>query len=105
MNIMLILCFSMINLRDIRSLTDFQRNVKHYVQQLKDTQNPLVLTVNGKAEVVVQDAEAYQTLLDRLERAEAIAAIRQGLAEFERGEGQPAREALEALRAKHGISS
>jgi prevent-host-death family protein len=102
----------MINLRDIRSLTDFQRNVKHYVQQLKDTQNPLVLTVNGKAEVVVQDAEAYQTLLDRLERAEAIptescanAAIRQGLAEFERGEGQPAREALEALRAKHGISS
>ncbi len=95
----------MINLRDIRSLTDFQRNVKHYVQQLKDTQNPLVLTVNGKAEVVVQDAEAYQTLLDRLERAEAIAAIRQGLAEFERGKGQPAREALEALRAKHGISS
>jgi predicted transcriptional regulator len=35
---------------------------------------------------VVQDAEAYQSLLDRLERAEAIAAIRQGLAEFERGE-------------------
>ncbi|MGA7933737.1 MAG: hypothetical protein WCA35_09335 [Kovacikia sp.] len=38
-----------------------------------------------------------------MERAEAIAAIRQGLAEFERDEGQPAREALEALRAKHGI--
>ncbi len=37
-----------------------------------------MLTVNGKAEVVVQDAEAYQSLLDRLERAEAIAAIRQG---------------------------
>ena len=75
-----------INLQDIRSLTDFQRNVKHYVKQLKDTRNPLVLTVNGKAEVVVQDAEAYQTLLDRLERTETIAAIRQGLAEFERSE-------------------
>jgi RecA/RadA recombinase len=40
-----------------------------------------------------------------LERAETIAAIRQGLAEFERSEEQPAREVLEALRAKHGISS
>lgn len=49
---------------------------------------------------MVQDAEAYQSLLDRLERAEAIAAIRQGLAEFERGEGRSAREALEELRVK-----
>lgn len=95
----------MINLKDIRSLTDFQRNAKQYLQHIRETRNPMVLTVNGKAEVVVQDAEAYQELLDRLERAESIAAIRQGIAEFERGEGQPARQALEALRAKHGISS
>jgi PHD/YefM family antitoxin component YafN of YafNO toxin-antitoxin module len=94
----------MINLQDIRSLTEFQRNSRQFLQHLKETRNPLVLTVNGKAEVVVQDAEAYQLLLDRLERAEAIAAIRQGLAEFERGEGRSAREALEELRVKHGIS-
>ena len=93
----------MISLRDIRSLTDFQRNTKQYLQHLKETQNPLVLTINGKAEVIVQDAEAYQSLLDRLERAEAVAAIQQGLAEFERGEGRPAKAALEALRGKHGI--
>ncbi|MBV9387243.1 MAG: type II toxin-antitoxin system Phd/YefM family antitoxin [Chroococcidiopsidaceae cyanobacterium CP_BM_ER_R8_30] len=95
----------MINLKDIRSLTDFQRNAKQYLQHIRENRNPMVLTVNGKAEVVVQDAEAYQELLDRLERAESIAAIRQGIAEFERGEGRPARQALEALRAKHGVSS
>jgi prevent-host-death family protein len=94
----------MINLQDIRSLTEFQRNTKQYLQQIRQSRNPMVLTVNGRAEVVVQDAEAYQDLLDRLERAESLAAIRQGIQEFEQGEGRPAREALEGLRAKHGIS-
>lgn len=60
--------------------------------------------MNGKAEVVVQDAEAYQQLLERLEYAESVAAIRKGIEEFESGQGKPARESLEELRAKHGIS-
>ena len=90
----------MIDLREIRSVTEFQRNVKEYVGQLKTTKTPMVLTVNGKAELVVQNAGSYQELLDRLEHAEAIAGIRQAMAEFERGEGQPARTALEALRGK-----
>lgn len=94
----------MVSLKDIRSFTEFQRNSKQFLQHIRESRNPMVLTVNGKAEVVVQSADAYQDLLDRLERAEVIAAIRQGLSEFERGEGRPARVALEELRAKHGIS-
>jgi PHD/YefM family antitoxin component YafN of YafNO toxin-antitoxin module len=94
----------MIDLREIRSVTEFQRNMKEYVGQLKTKKKPLVLTINGKAELVVQDAESYQALLDRLEWAEAVAGIRQGMAEFERGEGQSAREALEALQQKHNVS-
>lgn len=94
----------MINLQDIRSLTDFQRNAKDYVQRMKETGGPVVLTINGKAELVVQDAQSYQALLERVERSEAVTAIRQGMAEFEQGQGQDARQALEALRLKHGIS-
>src|SRR5687767_2073229 len=93
----------MIDLREIRSLTDFQRNARDYIQRVKQTRNPLVLTVNGKAEVVVQDAEAYQEMLDRLERAETVAALRVALEPEERGEARPVREALEELRRKHGI--
>ena len=48
---------------DIRSLSDFKRNTSELLDRLKKTGNPLVLTINGKAEVVVQDAEAYQELL------------------------------------------
>jgi prevent-host-death family protein len=66
----------MIDLREVRSVTEFQRNIKDYVGRLKQRRTPLVLTVNGRAELVVQDAESYQEMLDRLEHAEALAAIR-----------------------------
>jgi PHD/YefM family antitoxin component YafN of YafNO toxin-antitoxin module len=94
----------MINLANIYSFTEFQRNAKAFVAQIKGSKDPLVLTVNGKAELIVQDAQAYQDLLDRLERAETIAGIVKSMEEFEQGKGIPAREALDQLRQKHGIS-
>jgi prevent-host-death family protein len=54
----------MINLENIHSLTDFKRNASNYVEQVRETRSPLVLTVNGKAAVVVQDATAFQALLN-----------------------------------------
>ncbi len=93
----------MIDLRDIHSLSEFQRNAKEFIKQMKQSKSPLALTINGKAELIVQDAGSYQEMRERLERAEALAAIRQGMEEFARGEGQDAREALDALRQKHGI--
>ena len=92
----------MIDLREVRSVTEFQRNVKEYVGRLKKQKAPLVLTVNGRAELVVQNAGSYQKLMDRLERAETIAAIRQGVKQFERGEGIPLEQAERKLRKKHG---
>ena len=53
---------------------------------------------------MVQSAEAYQEMLERLDRAETVAALRAALQEEARGEARPAREALEELRQKHGIS-
>jgi len=94
----------MINVEDIQSLTDFKRNTAKYLRKMKKSRNPLVLTINGKAELVVQDAQAYQEMLERIERAETVAAIRKGMEEFERGEGRPARKALKELQRKHGIS-
>lgn len=89
--------------RDIDSLTHFKRNTNEVIEQLKSTGQPMVLTVNGKAEIVVQDAASYQTMLDLLDRAETIAGIKRGLDSMQRGEGIPAEEAFERLRKKHGI--
>ena len=94
----------MIDLREIRSVTEFQRNIKDYVSRLKKKKSPLVLTVNGRAALVVQDAASYQEILDRLERAETVAAIRRGIDQADRGEGISLEEAENQLRKKHGFS-
>jgi len=94
----------MIDLREVRSVTEFQRNIKESVGRLKEKKTPLVLTVNGRAELVVQDAESYQLILERLERAETLAGIRRGMGRFERGEGISLDEAETQLRKKQGFS-
>jgi prevent-host-death family protein len=56
--------------QDICSLSDFKRNSAPLVEQLKRTGRPVVLTLNGKADLVVQDVVAYQRLLDRIRELE-----------------------------------
>ena len=95
---------AMVNLsQDIHPLTDFKRKTSSFMSRMKKTHRPVVLTVNGKAELVVQDAESYQQILDRLERLEAVEAIRLGIAAAEEGRFRPARKALAELQAKLGI--
>lgn len=93
----------MIDLREIRSLTDFKRNTSEFLDKLRETGRPQVLTVNGRAQVVVQDAEAYQRLLELVERAEAIEGIRRGLEDVEQGRTKPATDALAKIRRRHRI--
>ena len=93
----------MIDLREVRSVTEFQRNIKDYVGRLKENKIPLVLTVNGRAELVVQDATSYQELLDRLDKAETLAAIGRGLKDSDEGRVTPLDKAFEHLKAKHGL--
>lgn len=89
--------------KDIQAMTTFRRNPSKFMKHLKETKRPLVLTVNGKAEAVVQDAEAYQRLLDIAAQADAREGMRQGLDDVKKGRVRPAREALETFRRNHGI--
>jgi len=47
------------------------------------------LTVNGKAELVVQDAESNQKLLEAKDRMEAIEGIKRGLESMKSNAGKP----------------
>jgi PHD/YefM family antitoxin component YafN of YafNO toxin-antitoxin module len=58
----------MIRPEDIGSLTDFSRNTRDHLKRLRRTGRPELLTVNGKAEVVIQNASAYQRLIESLEK-------------------------------------
>jgi prevent-host-death family protein len=88
---------------DIQSLTTFRRESGEFMKQLKKTKRPVVLTVNGKAAAVVQDAEGYQRLLEIAARADAEEGIRQGLDDVAHGRTQPAKVVFDRLRRKHGI--
>jgi hypothetical protein len=86
---------------EIGSLTDFKRNSSEAIKLLKESGQPQILTVNGRAEVIVQDVVSYQRLLDLAKRAEAIEGIRRGLESAARGEGRPAEEIYAELRERH----
>jgi len=88
----------MLDLRDIYPLTEFQRNTREQIARLRETGRPAVLTVNGRSELVVQSAEAYQQLLDRLERAEVLNGIWRGREDARRGDTLPLDEAFQEIR-------
>ena len=89
--------------KDIQSLTTFRRRSGDFMKQLKKTKRPIVLTVKGKSAAVVQDAEAYQRLLDIAARADPEEGIRQGLEDAKRGKVRPARDFFADFEATHGI--
>ena len=89
--------------KDIQSLTTFRRRSGDFMKQLRKTRRPVVLTVRGKAAAIVQDAEAYQRLLDIAAQSEAEEGIRQGLDDVARGRTRPAREVFDQIRRKHDI--
>lgn len=88
----------MIDLRNIHALDHFKRNTAEFRERLKKTGEPEVLTVDGKAELVVQSAAAYQKLLDKIEELDTRAALFEGLADVEAGRTMPAAEVFAELR-------
>jgi prevent-host-death family protein len=89
--------------RDIMSLSTFKRDSNKVMRQMKKTKEPVVLTVNGKAAVVVQDAESYQELLELKERSEVVEILRQRLASRNRKKGRPAEDFFREFFVKNDI--
>ena len=87
----------------MRSLTDFLRNHREHVERLKEGKGPEVLTINGKPELVLQSAEGYQDMLDRLEYAENVAGLRRAYGQFREGKTVAASEGFSQVRTKHGL--
>ena len=86
--------------RDIKSLSHFKRKTAEVMAQLEETGHPVVLTVNGEAKVVVQDAEAYQRLNELAEKAEMIEFLEESRKDMEAGRTRPAKEFIESLGRK-----
>jgi PHD/YefM family antitoxin component YafN of YafNO toxin-antitoxin module len=84
--------------RDINSLSNFKRNTPEFLRQLKETGHPVVLTINGKAELVVQDTVSYQKLIELAERAEYFESLRVSVEEMKAGHVIPIEDMLAEMR-------
>jgi PHD/YefM family antitoxin component YafN of YafNO toxin-antitoxin module len=91
--------------RDIHSPIDFKKHTADFVRRLKQTGKPIVLTINGKAELVVQGLAAYQKLREVADEAEVFEGIRQGLEDMEAGRTVSLDDVKTHVRTKHGFRS
>ena len=85
----------------IRPMSDFSRKPAEHIKRLKKTGKPEVLTVNGKAAIVIQDARAYEEMAGLLHSLTQIAKSKK---EHDNGEGIPAHEVFKRLETKYGLT-
>ncbi|WP_412776846.1 type II toxin-antitoxin system Phd/YefM family antitoxin [Thalassospira lucentensis] len=88
--------------KDIRPLTEFKRDTVAFTKRLHETQQPAILTVNGKASLVVMDAKAWQDMQNRLEYTDAVDGIRTGLHQITDQKGEDADSFFDNLTNRHG---
>lgn len=90
----------MIKTRNIRPVTEFARNTREHIKRLRRTGEPEVLTVNGQAAVIVQDAEAYQKLLDLVDYIDTVRVLRKRLEMYKKDRrSRPMLDAIDELSA------
>jgi prevent-host-death family protein len=89
--------------KDIQPLTTFRNNSVKFMKRLKKTRRPIILTVNGKPEAVIQSPAEYQRLLDLAAEASEEEAIRQGLEDLREGRTRPMNQVFDEMRRKYGI--
>ena len=83
--------------QDVQPLSAFRANAAGFLDQIRSTKRPLVLTQHGKSAAVILDVDQYEALVDELE---VIRDIRQAKAELARGEGLPHEQVVAELRAR-----
>lgn len=87
----------MFTIDSIRPVSDFSRKPAEHIERLKETGEPEILTVNGKAEIVIQDARSYEEMASLLHSLKQIAIAKK---QHDNGEALPADEAFARLSEK-----
>lgn len=62
----------MTDVQQVISLTEFQRNTEQYIKQIRESQGPMIFTINENQAIVVEDFNSYQKLMNELEYAQQL---------------------------------
>ena len=82
---------------DVQPLSAFRANAAGFLDQVRETKRPLVLTQHGKSAAVLLDVRQYEALI---EEVEVVRDIRQAKAELAAGEGLSHEDVVKELRAR-----
>ena len=86
--------------QDIRSVSELKRDTKKIFRHLHETGRAVVVTVKGKPDVVLLDAEVYEKRLAEVNLHRLLA---EGETDIRAGRLRPARAAIEDIRRRAGL--
>jgi antitoxin YefM len=67
--------------QDIRPLSEFRANAAAFVQHVRSTRRPLVLTQHGRGAAVLLDIGEYERLVEQIELLQEVQTAEQQLAD------------------------
>ena len=83
---------------DVQPVSEFRANAAKFVQRVRETRRPLVLTQHGKSAAVLLGVEEYEEMLDTIE---LLRKVQTGEAELNAGLGIPHEDVEARLLAKY----
>ncbi len=66
---------------DIKPLTEFRANAKDFVNQVRESKRPIILTQHGKSSAILIDVSEYQAMVDKLELLQEIQVAEQQISD------------------------
>jgi prevent-host-death family protein len=83
--------------RDIQPVTEFRANAAQFIEQVRETGEPLILTQHGRSAAVLLDVDAYEAMMDELE---LLRDVRQAEDQVAAGKGLSHAAVAKKLRAR-----
>jgi prevent-host-death family protein len=83
----------------IRPISYLKAHAAEIVRTLAEQQEPMVITQNGEAKVVIQDIESYERTQQTMALLKILAL---GMRQVEEGNVLPAENVIKRLRARRG---
>lgn len=83
--------------RDIQPVTEFRANAAQFIDQVRETGEPVILTQHGRSAAVLMDVDAYEALMDELE---LLRDVRQAEDQVAAGKGLSHASVAKKLRAR-----
>lgn len=86
--------------RDIQPVSEFRANAAKFIEQVRATKEPVILTQHGRGAAVLVDIESYEDLVEELTIRRGI---EQSIADERAGRVISHEDLMKELRARFGV--